>query len=176
MVPSSLAASDDRGYDVTDRHDEDTDDQERVTAPVPGERPASEGVRILGAEEARAVMDGGSASPRLGDQDTRYGDVPSRPNPAIRPAVRFPMPADDEERVLPEIEPRHEEWLVTPTPAPRPSADADDDFVDEVPRKVVAPKPKFLDETTGELVIERPAGSSPAVGDGPDHRCVRRRR
>ena len=80
---------------MTDRRDEETDEEESERTPAPA-RKGPEGVRILGAEEAQAAMDAGTVGKRLGDSATRYGDVPPRPDPAIRPAVRFPRTADDE--------------------------------------------------------------------------------
>jgi phosphatidate cytidylyltransferase len=79
---------------VTDRRDDELDEglDDRPDAPAPAK---PEGVRILGAEEAQAAMEAGTVGRRLGDQDTRYGDVPPRPDPAIRPSVRFPLPADE---------------------------------------------------------------------------------
>ncbi|MGZ6995607.1 MAG: hypothetical protein ACXVIM_10370, partial [Acidimicrobiia bacterium] len=73
---------------MTDRRDDelDEDSEERIAAPA---RTNPEGVRILGAEEAQAAMDAGTVGRRLGDQDTRYGDVPPKPDPAIRPSARF---------------------------------------------------------------------------------------
>lgn len=87
---------------MTDRRDDelDEDEDERASARPRG---ASEGVRILGAEEAQAAMDAGTVGRRLGDRDTRYGDVPARPDPALRPAVRFPRGADEP---TPDVVPR----------------------------------------------------------------------
>ncbi len=63
---------------------------------TPGRR-APEGVRILGAEEAQAVLDNGQVARRRGDDDLlRYGDVPARPAPNTRPTVRFPLSARPE--------------------------------------------------------------------------------
>ncbi len=74
---------------MTDRRDDELDEGQ-TESPVAPARTSPEGVRILGAEEAQAAMDAGTVGRRLGDQDTRYGDVPARPDPAIRPTVRFP--------------------------------------------------------------------------------------
>lgn len=60
----------------------------------PSETTTPEGVRIIGAEEAQAALEGGQVSRRLGEDDLRYGDVPPRPDPGVRPAARFPLPAD----------------------------------------------------------------------------------
>lgn len=63
---------------------------------IPGRR-GPEGVRILGAEEAQAVLDNGQVARRRGDDDLlRYGDVPARPAPNTRPTVRFPLSARSE--------------------------------------------------------------------------------
>lgn len=72
-------------------HDPEAHDDE---APRPGEITTPEGVRIIGAEEAQAALDGGQVQGRLGEDDLRYGDVPPRPDPGVRPAARFPLPAD----------------------------------------------------------------------------------
>lgn len=93
------------GVGVTDRHDEfDAEDEEPREA-VPSRGPG-EGVRILGAEEAQAALDAGAVARRLGDEEMRFGDVPARPDPSVRPAARFPRPSDEP---LPEVEPRHDE-------------------------------------------------------------------
>jgi len=79
--------------------DEEPDEQ-------PPARPkASEGVRILGAEEAQAALDGGQVARRIGGDELRFGDVPDRPDPAVRPAARFPRPATPEDG-QPSDEPR----------------------------------------------------------------------
>lgn len=99
---------------MTDRRDDELDERpdEPVDAPA---RAKPEGVRILGAEEAQAAMEAGTVGRRLGDQDTRYGDVPPRPDPAIRPSARFPLSADEP---APDV-------VARPTPPPQES---DDDY------------------------------------------------
>ncbi len=87
---------------MTDRRDDELDEGQTEN-PVAPARTSPEGVRILGAEEAQAAMDAGTVGRRLGDQDTRYGDVPARPDPAIRPTVRFPRSADQPD---PDVVPR----------------------------------------------------------------------
>ncbi len=62
-------------------------------------------------------MEAGTVGRRLGDQDTRYGDVPPRPDPAIRPSTRFPRAADEP---TPDVVPK-------PTP-PKDDTDGDDEF------------------------------------------------
>lgn len=73
---------------MTDRPDDND------TPPPPKPPPARstpEGVRILGAEEAQAVMEGGHVARRRGDDEPRYGDVPPRPEQPSGPTVRFPL-------------------------------------------------------------------------------------
>ncbi len=96
---------------MTDRRDEDQagDDQVDDTEADPGPtRPptATEGVRILGAKEAQAALDGGQVARRLGGDTPRFGDVPPRPDPSVRPAARFPRPVtgDDGEPDFDDLE------------------------------------------------------------------------
>ena len=82
---------------MTDRRDEDESrrDQAGDDADQEQARPgptATEGVRILGAKEAQAALDGGQVARRLGGDTPRFGDVPPRPDPSVRPAARFPRP------------------------------------------------------------------------------------
>ncbi len=76
------------GVAVTDRHDDDNQTGER-TAATPPSGPG-EGVRIIGAQEAQAAIDSGAAKRRLSESDARYGDVPDRPDPTLRPGATFP--------------------------------------------------------------------------------------
>lgn len=87
---------------MTDRHDDEHDDGPDQPAAKPS-RTATEGVRILGAEEAQAAMDAGTVGRRLSDEDTRYGDVPARPDPTLRPSARFPLTREDD---TPDVVPR----------------------------------------------------------------------
>ncbi len=79
---------------MTDRRDEDqageAEADEKAQRPGPT---ATEGVRILGAKEAQAVLEGGQVARRLAGDAPRFGDVPPRPDPSVRPAARFPRPA-----------------------------------------------------------------------------------
>jgi phosphatidate cytidylyltransferase len=56
------------------------------------EDPPSEGVRIIGAEEAAEALERGDIAPRRGEGEPRYGDRPPPP-PADgpRPILRFPL-------------------------------------------------------------------------------------
>jgi phosphatidate cytidylyltransferase len=56
-----------------------------------GPRQPAEGVRIIGAEEAQAALDAGSAAGRKPEDQLRFGDVPPAPS-GPRPAHRFPLP------------------------------------------------------------------------------------
>ncbi|MGI9033156.1 MAG: phosphatidate cytidylyltransferase [Acidimicrobiales bacterium] len=54
-----------------------------------GPRPAAEGVRIIGAEEAAAAIEAGQVAGRRPDDAPRFGDVPEPPS-GPRPSLRFP--------------------------------------------------------------------------------------
>jgi phosphatidate cytidylyltransferase len=57
-------------------------------------RDPSEGVRIIGPDEAAEVAERGDAQPRLRPDRPRYGDRPSQPPPdGPRPSMRFPLDA-----------------------------------------------------------------------------------
>ncbi|HUF32805.1 MAG TPA: phosphatidate cytidylyltransferase [Acidimicrobiales bacterium] len=52
----------------------------------------TEGVRIIGDEEAAEAIERGDVAPRRGDGTPRYGDRPSSPPDDVpRPALRFPL-------------------------------------------------------------------------------------
>jgi phosphatidate cytidylyltransferase len=55
----------------------------------------TEGVRIIGAEEAAEALEKGTVAPRRAEGELRFGDRPESPPEGARPAVRFPLPADD---------------------------------------------------------------------------------
>ena len=86
--------------------DQRQDDDEAPTAP----RPAGEGVRILGAQEA-AAREAELNAGRLPDDAPKYGDVPPQPS-GPRPAVRLPLP-DDGARPTPAAGLPH--WTEPPT-------------------------------------------------------------
>ena len=57
-------------------------------------RDPSEGVRIIGPDEAADVVERGDAQPRLRPDRPRYGDRPSQPpTDGPRPSMRFPLDA-----------------------------------------------------------------------------------
>jgi phosphatidate cytidylyltransferase len=67
--------------------DERKDDEQHEQQPP---RRPTEGVRIIGAEEAQAAIDSGHAAGRKPEDAPKYGDVP-RPPEGPRPAIRFPL-------------------------------------------------------------------------------------
>lgn len=67
----------------------------------------SEGVRIIGPDEAAEAIERGEVSPRRSDDELRYGDRPPSPPEGPRPALRFPLDASaDPARIeRPPVEP-----------------------------------------------------------------------
>ena len=63
--------------------DERKDDEQQPRRPT-------EGVRIIGAEEAQAAIEAGHAAGRRPEDAPKYGDVPRQPE-GPRPAIRFPL-------------------------------------------------------------------------------------
>ena len=58
--------------------------------------PDSEGVRIIGAEEAAEALGRDDVVHRRGEGEPKYGDRPEAPSPdGPRPAIRFPLPTDE---------------------------------------------------------------------------------
>jgi phosphatidate cytidylyltransferase len=76
--------------------------------------PPSEGVRIIGAEEAAEALERGDVVPRRGDDELRFGDRP--PRPAVgerRPVLRFPLGSSESEPISEPVELPH--WTQPPT-------------------------------------------------------------
>ena len=119
--------------------------------------PPSEGVRIIGAEEAAEALERGDVAPRRGEDEPRYGDRPSSPvSDGPRPVLRFPLgsssdPNDIERPPVQPAEPISEQidlphWTEPPTgqvpqllpedPSDDPDADMDDwtSFATSTPR------------------------------------------
>jgi phosphatidate cytidylyltransferase len=110
--------------------------------------PPSEGVRIIGAEEAAEALERGDVVPRRGDDQLRYGDRPPPPaSDGPRPVLRFPLgsssdPRDIERSPVAPSEPISEpvelpHWTEPPTgqvpqilPDAPPGDGDDDDFED----------------------------------------------
>ncbi|MDP9420483.1 MAG: hypothetical protein M3P53_10110, partial [Actinomycetota bacterium] len=76
-----------------ERTDDETDDIEVAvsTTRAGGDRDTTEGVRIIGADEAAEAMERGDVAPRRGMGTPRYGDRPEAPPDDSRPALRFPL-------------------------------------------------------------------------------------
>jgi phosphatidate cytidylyltransferase len=55
----------------------------------------TEGVRIIGAEEAAEALERGDVASRRGDDEPRFGDRPKPPPVGPKPALRFPLGSDD---------------------------------------------------------------------------------
>lgn len=61
--------------------------------------PPSEGVRIIGAEEAAEALERGDIAQRRGDDQPRYGDRPHSPvGDGPRPVLRFPLGSSSDPR------------------------------------------------------------------------------
>lgn len=61
--------------------------------------PPSEGVRIIGAEEAAEALERGDVAPRRGGDQPRYGDRPTSPaDDGPRPVLRFPLGSSSDPR------------------------------------------------------------------------------
>jgi phosphatidate cytidylyltransferase len=78
----------------------------------------TEGVRIIGAEEAAEAMERGDVAQRRGEGELRFGDRPARPPEDARPALRFPLPPEDKDGVArpkPMVPPSLPHWADPPT-------------------------------------------------------------
>jgi phosphatidate cytidylyltransferase len=80
----------------------------------------TEGVRIIGAEEAAEAIERGDVAPRRAEGELRFGDRPEAPPEDVRPAMRFPLPAEESDALdRPRVSPPSE--TVTPPPPPAPA-------------------------------------------------------
>jgi phosphatidate cytidylyltransferase len=104
------------------------------------EPPPAEGVRILGAEEAQAAVEGGPDRARP-EEPKRRRRRPAPPED-VQPAARFPLPADRLPGEAPPPSPR-------PSPAPPPQA----------------PPAPAAGETSGAMPL--PHWTEPATGEVP---------
>ena len=101
----------------------------------------TEGVRIIGAEEAAEALERGDVAPRRGEGELKYGDRPESPPEDARPAVRFPLPADESDAVT------RPKPMSGPAPAPPSMPHWTDPPTGEVPRIV----PEGVEEGEDDL-------------------------
>src|SRR6185503_563426 len=102
-----------RGLRAREGHVGDRDvDQEDEIEVRQAPRPPSEGVRIIGAEEAQAAIETGQAAGKRPDDEPRFGDVPPSPE-GPRPQVSFPLAEDSDPSTAVEKPP-----VVTPPQQP----------------------------------------------------------
>jgi len=145
-------------------------------APVPNSRrepAAPEGVRIIGAEEARAAIEGGHVQRRLPESEPRFGDVPDRPTPPAGRTVRLPLPGEliDDEIIDDEIiieqspDPEPEFSAELPDGPPLHVVDDGEPFAEAEPVVRIVPPPVIEDQPTG--VIELPHWTEPPTGEVP---------
>ncbi|MBW8826444.1 MAG: phosphatidate cytidylyltransferase [Acidobacteria bacterium] len=94
----------------------------------------TEGVRIIGAEEAAEAIERGDVAQRRAEGELRYGDRPAPPPEDAQAAVRFPLPADQADALVRPrpVTPPLPHWTDPPTgEVPRvlgDSAESDDDL------------------------------------------------
>lgn len=107
---------------------------DRWDADEPPKKKGTEGVRIIGAEEAAEALERGDVAPRRGEGEPRFGDRPASPPEGARPAVRFPLNAGDADRPRPKVTgspgPALPHWTEPPTgevPRIRPTDDVGGD-------------------------------------------------
>ena len=124
--------------------------------------PPSEGVRIIGAEEAAEALERGDVAQRRGDDQPRYGDRPHSPSgEGPRPVLRFPLgsssdPRDIERPVVAPQEPISEQvelphWTEpatgqVPQILPEPPVGEDDDLDDWA--SFASSTPRWRDDST----------------------------
>jgi phosphatidate cytidylyltransferase len=75
--------------------DRDTTDQEDEIEIRHTPRTPTEGVRIIGAEEAQTAIESGQAAGKRPDDEPKFGDVPPAPE-GPRPQVSFPLAEDSD--------------------------------------------------------------------------------
>ncbi|MGQ0434698.1 MAG: phosphatidate cytidylyltransferase [Microthrixaceae bacterium] len=122
--------------------------------------PPTEGVRIIGAEEAAEALERGDVAPRRGDDQPRYGDRPEPPTAdGPRPVLRFPLgsssdPRDVERAPVMGSDPISEQvelphWTEPPTgqvPQILPEGSGNDDLDDWT--SFASSTPRWRDDST----------------------------
>lgn len=88
-----------------ERPEDDTDAMPTVPPGSGTGRESTEGVRIIGADEAAEAIERGEVAPRRGMGTPRYGDRPEAPPDDVQPAMRFPLgaSADPTEMARPRV-------------------------------------------------------------------------
>jgi phosphatidate cytidylyltransferase len=122
----------------------------------PGDK--TEGVRIIGAEEAAEALERGDVAHRRGEGELKYGDRPAPPPEDVRPAVRFPLSAEESDALT---RPR----VVGPPPATPPPAAPPPTGAPPPAAPPAAPLPHWTDPPTGEVPRIVPEGVDPADDD-----------
>ncbi len=135
-------------------------------------------MRIIGAEEAQAVIDAGAAAHRLGDSQPRFGDVPARPDPTSRTEASFPRsdtsaaadePTAEHPGLLDEIAAAtgggiRDSEIDEPEPAEDPDATAAVEVAPPAPEGL----PHWSEPATGEVpVIRVEGGEIPEPAETP---------
>jgi phosphatidate cytidylyltransferase len=75
--------------------DRDVDEEDEIEVRQAPPRAPTEGVRIIGAEEAQVAIETGQAAGKRPDDELRFGDVPPPPE-GPRPQVSFPLAEDSD--------------------------------------------------------------------------------
>jgi phosphatidate cytidylyltransferase len=122
----------------------------------------TEGVRLIGADEAAEALERGEVASRRGEGTPRYGDRPSSPDDTDRPTLRFPLGRDESAVDL--VRPR------VSAPSPMPGRDAVGAVSHRWSTSRVEPFPDEVDGDDPELVddidLREAADDRVAAGDG----------
>ena len=140
-------------------------DNERTPADRPAADP-TEGVRIIGAEEAAEAMERGDVAPRRGGDQPRFGDRPPPPPMGPRPALRFPLDATaDATRIeRPPVQPAPD-----PVSGPVELPHWTEPPTGEVPQVLIGDESPLLEESEDDLdAWSSFATSSPRWRDADD--------
>lgn len=138
-----------------------------------GPRPRSEGVRVIGADEAAAALESGQVARRKPGDSPRFGDVPEAP-PGPRPRLTFP--GDDPQAVSKPPVSGRPGWSDVPSPdesdfwddAPRRRSDLLDEELFGSSRRPTRPGTARDPDGTGSLPhwTEPPSGEVPRIPGG----------
>ncbi len=126
----------------------------------------TEGVRIIGADEAAEAMERGNVASRRGGGQPRFGDRPPPPPMGPRPALRFPLDAgSDRGRIeRPPVQPAPD-----PVTGPVELPHWTDPPTGEVPQVLIGDDAPLLGETEDDLdAWSSFATSSPRWRDADD--------